>query len=331
MQYLDEDYRVTVLHDGKEYALTLAISIILDTKKNFVEEKKEGIEIAMLEKGEETSVAKVQTFEEIKAFFGQDTNEDFLFVDTVAGYRSLEEYQKAMEFRNASMEYLLEKYSDCDTFALCGFFHGKLSKTASKKILAAAEERGEEYLRRVYEKVRGEYALEPFETLYQNIRRECEAFEKTHKKKYMRKYGFFSNSFICDHVGEDTRYDEPRALFWHAYHQMGTYIDYRQELEDLVRNGKKTHPSGVLNRKAYEGLKPDYIGYEITYATHCTSGPLQRQLYFRLTDNAKAWLRTHKDDYDFEVPLQDLAFFKNGKLRFSSCTHEGFHDDIPET
>lgn len=48
--------------------------------------------------------------------------------------------------------------------------------------------------------------------------------------------------------------------------------------------------------------------------------------YFALNEQTTAWLAQFEHDYQF-TKLEDLAFYKGDKLLFSSCTHEGFHND----
>ena len=68
--------------------------------------------------------------------------------------------------------------------------------------------------------------------------------------------------------------------------------------------------------------------YEWTNESPVTIGPQVLLLYFQLDDVTKKFLRKRKNVYDFEgydfLVLWDLAFIKEGKIFFISCTHERF-------
>ena len=44
-------------------------------------------------------------------------------------------------------------------------------------------------------------------------------------------------------------------------------------------------------------------------------------------EETKKWLLQFDTDYDID-PFEDLAFYKENTLLFSSCTHEGYHEDF---
>lgn len=50
---------------------------------------------------------------------------------------------------------------------------------------------------------------------------------------------------------------------------------------------------------------------------------LHRVFYFSMNDESKQWLLSYK--LLSKLPLEDIAFYKNGKVVFSVCTHENFY------
>ena len=68
--------------------------------------------------------------------------------------------------------------------------------------------------------------------------------------------------------------------------------------------------------------------HECTSECPVTIGPQVLLLYFRFDDVTRKFLKERKNVYDFEgydfLTLWDLAFLKEGKIFFISCTHEGF-------
>ena len=139
---------------------------------------------------------------------------------------------------------------------------------------------------------------------------------------------FFQNSFICDCVlteryGKRTKYVEPVGYFWHFYHLIGQNLDRKKHIEELMKNKNEL---SALDKIEDNILKQNLIKYEILYHNHCTeSGGLMVNYYFKLNEETKKWLLQFKNDFDINGSLEDLAFYKDEKLVFSSCTHEKFN------
>lgn len=239
-------------------------------------------------------------------------------------FSTLKEYEENVFFENISMLDLLEKYNDCNIFSLTsGFAIDSISNEQKVKVLNDLKEENKKYLLDRYNAVKDEYNLPPFELLYNDIQEEVYNFEKLHRHEYDF---IFANSFICDHVGKDTKYSQPTNFFWHFYHNLGRELDSVIELNSKISN---EDDDSILEDEEYVELKPYLIKTEKTYITHCTSGPLQKVYYFKLNNQTKNWLLKYENDYQLNVnKLCDLAIYDNDKLRFSSCTHEEFHNDI---
>ncbi len=259
-------------------------------------------------------------YDEMLAFLNANDFE----LESMNGFDSLQAFQEDKEFQQMEMKALLEKYGDCDTFSLCALYgESYLSKQEGERAYLEMVEENRAYLEELYSHFQ-EYGLEDFETLYKNIAAECQAYKQKHETKKN-----FCCSFISDKVGDGTKYGEPTEFFWHFYHALGMDLDNLREVERLEKLPENFSPTDVLNEKEYLALKPYLLRCHISFKTHCTvCGNMQKELFFTLNDQTKAWLLQRKNDYDFEGELQDLALYKDGKLRFSSCTHEGYHDDI---
>ncbi len=325
IDHLKQGGRFTLLQDGKE--CELSCQMFLHFNFDNLEDPQNGqtsfgaFEISF----EEEVVFEAEDFSAVLDFFKVEA----LTVVKINDFPSMEAFLEKRAFDQADMKTLLEKYADCDEFALCAYVFEQPCALAEEEKPLLWEEIHTTFdtrARELYERYKGEYALPPLETLLADIREECLAYEK---KKVEKGKGFYTCSMICDEVGKSTRYAEPTELFWHLYHESGRVLEMEREIENAPISATE---NGVaeLEEEDYRFLKPYLLRFELTYKTHCTEGGLQKVCYFPLNEQTKGWLLKHENDYDFKGALQDLAFYKKGKLRFSSCTHEGFHDEVEE-
>lgn len=212
------------------------------------------------------------------------------------------------------MKIILDKYNFCNRFSLSGqrgFY--KLSDKEADEIINITKKRNREECKKIWESINNKDKLPPFEEVIQDI--EIEILN-------------FGTDYIVDVVGEKTKYGRE---FWHIYSLLSNEIE---QLE-LIRSLQKTEETGPYlidtNRK-YEILKPYIKRKEISFHTHCTiSSILYETYYFELNEETKKWLLNYEDVFSFDgEPLEDLAFYKDEKLKFSSCTHEGYMVDKKE-
>lgn len=226
-----------------------------------------------------------------------------------------------------SMEAILKVFRNCNVFSLStDFGNERLSKEEANKALMILKENHKAELLEQYNEENTNNKLPPFFQLYHNIENECKEFKEKYMNDYLDKTGFFECSFIVDHVGEDTIYNEPIGLFWLFYDMIGRDLDAKIKLEALLTSNYSTMPTDILNEELYLLLKPWLIKYEISFITHCTEGGLAKTLYFELNDETRKWLLQFTTDFDIKGDLQDLALYKDDELVFSSCTHEREHD-----
>lgn len=224
--------------------------------------------------------------------------------------------------KKIAMSELLEILKKCDSFSLTTTIDNiSITKEDKHKIMTITKRQHKEFLLKEYNKLNEN--LLPFENLYQEIEKECLSFSEKYKEKYLKKHGFFENSFICDHVGQETKYKEPLSFFWRFYHTLGMELDYEVYLDDLIQKNNKLKPLAKLKDDL---LKSNLINYEISFQNHCTeSSVLMINYYFYLNEDTRAWLLQFKSDFDLSDEFEDLAFYQNGELKFSSCTHEKYN------
>lgn len=218
------------------------------------------------------------------------------------------------------MATILKEFNDCTVFSLT--YANKIKSIPQKdKENLLNTHLNEEKIRMQerYQYVsKTESNLPPFEKIFDEIYEECKAFYNNFKTKSFPS-GF--SPYICDHVGKDTKYHQPISLFWHIYHSLQNVIFSQDNLTELP-----TTDDFLPDQINDICLKTNFIKYEYTYQTHCTSGPLQLVFYFKLNKNTKQWLLKFKDDFALEgTDFEDLALYCNNQPKFSSCTHERFN------
>ncbi len=327
IEHLQRGGSFTLLREGKEYELSCQMYLTFD-EENLEDSRNGQITYGAYQlvlDGEE--ILETEDFSEVYAFF---QTQRLPVVKINERFSSMEEFYENQAFNEADMQTLLEKYADCDSFSLSAYVYDEafaLTPAEKEEILQAERREFERLAAELYERVPSEYALPPLEEVLADIWEECLQYER--KKVKRGKKNFYACSMICDEVGKSTRYAEPAELFWHLYHESGRLLDCEREVNNAP---VRVLPRGAeeLEGKEYAPLQPFLLRVELTYTTHCTKGGLQKVLYFSLNEQTREWLSAKKNDYDFSGSLQDLAFYKGGKLRFSSCTHEGYHDDIKE-
>ncbi len=223
------------------------------------------------------------------------------------------------------MSAILDMFSSCDTFSLTSNLPiTSIDKVSKDFLLNNQLNKEKERLKPYYDKSMKEGASLPsYDSFFDEITNEVKCF----MKKYPVIDIYYGDSpFICDHVGKDTKYSEPIQYIWHFYHIIHHCL---MSLESLIGLDacEKFEPV-QLDKECNKELKPYFLRYEFTYDTHCTSGPLQVVYYFALNEKTRSWLNQFKTDYSFyekgaiDSGFEDLALYKNGKLEFSSCTHE---------
>lgn len=223
-----------------------------------------------------------------------------------------------------SMQELLEKFKDSEMFSLTGDISGvKITVNDKFQVLKEIKEVNKDCLRKQYNDLKERVLLIPFDELYQEIEKECLIFKEQYKAKYLKKYGIFNNSFIGDHVEKDTKYYNPPGYFWSFYHSVGLNLDREEYLDELIKENNQLTPLDIIGDKV---LKDNLVKYEISFFNHCTERSiLMINYYFYLNEDTKKWLLQFTNDFEITGNLEDLAFYKNGEIVFSSCTHEQFN------
>ncbi len=227
-----------------------------------------------------------------------------------------------------TMKYILDKFNYCNKFSLSSSLPiTKIPSNDKKNLLEQNLQNEKESLSQYYQHFsKKENIVVDFETLYNDIVKECRKFyKKIQGKDITTLLNNDSSPFIADHVGKDTKYSEPISLIWHFYHNIQQVFMSNDALSNMLEIDK-FNIDDIVTKEKDVSLKNNFLKYEYTFTTHCTKGPLQLVLYFNLNDDTKKWLLQFKDDFDLgNSEFEDLAFYDNNKLKFSSCTHEGFN------
>lgn len=222
--------------------------------------------------------------------------------------REMERYWINLEIpkNKILMPELLDKFSDCDSFSLTCIDTSDviLTKDDVRKSFEEVKKNHKDVLLEYYNKLENKDNLLPFDILYKEVEEECI---------------LFNDPYVCDRVGIDTKYSEPIEFFWHFYHLISDNIKIEKELYSHLKKGKITLSENVED----EVLKNNLIRCEIVNYNHCTiSGGLMINYYFHLNEETRKWLLQFRSDFHLSGTLDDLAFYKNNEIMFSSCTHE---------
>lgn len=212
------------------------------------------------------------------------------------------------------MKKLLERYNFCNRFSLSGHreFY-KLSDDEADKIIKITKKRNREECQKIWDDIDDKYKTYSFGEVIQDI--ETEILN-------------FNGDYIVDVVGEKTKYGRE---FWDIYSLLSNEVG-QLELVKTLQKSAEAGPDLIDRDHKYEFLKPYMKHKEISFHTHCTiSSILFETYYFELNEETKKWLLNYKSVFSFDGEiLEDLAFYKDEKLKFSSCTHEGYTIDKNE-
>lgn len=240
-----------------------------------------------------------------------------------------EEFFNRVAFDNLDMQGLLEKYLPlADSFSLTcpyGSFNvsEELADKALKEVKAECYKSAEMQFMHVPEDERKK--LPPFKTIYADIEKEYDEYCREHSALIDANEGYacFSDVFSGDRI-----YSSLTEL-WHAYNEVDFAGTCGYTLEKLKKCEAVQPLDSELDGEA-ACLKANLIKTDVTFCWHCTrSGELSKVFYIKLNEDTVKWLKKFGTDYDLEG-LEDLAFYKKGKLLFSSCTHEKFHNDCTD-
>ncbi|MCD8040933.1 MAG: hypothetical protein LUF82_05390 [Clostridia bacterium] len=259
-------------------------------------------------------------------------DDGLLTVKSIDGSATVEEFKRAADFEHITMPELLQKYADCDEFSLTGLYDGgfRLNSHLDREPADAAYKKLHDDLyatcRTQYDRLTEEEkgALLDFDFLFNDIKEEVDALYRKKRKRPL---------FPCDMYAENKmKYKQGNSALWHIYHTAGFLQEVKEDLSARVASTVVYPDLALLDDcdSLYLPLKPYVNRTEATYTWHCTTqNVLAKVFYFKLNDTTKNWLLQFKDDYALSY-LDDLAFYKGGKLQFSSCTHEGFHTDLSD-
>ena len=241
-----------------------------------------------------------------------------------------EEYEAMLEFDKLNMAGLLEKYLPvADSFSLtCAYGENGISEElageAIRKIKEKLYKMAETEFNGASEEERKK--LPPFKDIYADIEKEYENYCRQNSALIEANDGYacFTDVFSGDRI-----YSSLEEL-WHAYSAVDFTGTCAYILDKLAKLENIRSLTEELESDENKCLQDNLIKTDVTFCWHCTtSSELSKVFYFKLNEQTANWLRKFESDYDLEI-LEDLAFYKKGKLLFSSCTHERFHTDCSE-
>ncbi len=332
-KFLDGDEVTFTFGDGDDILdISPAISIVWDGK-NEPEIKHTGYEIVRYENGDVVFQESFEDFEKAAEY----ASEFVPFADTVtankiSGFGTLEEFYDERKFRDATMDELLEKYADCNEFSLTCSEDGIITRAQADEIIEKERESAEKECKVYYDTAVGKVDLPPFETVLKEVRDECAEFTVKKRKKFPeKKYGKYIAGFICDFVADEKTKYFGDDFWWHFYIALGRERDNIDYINDRVSIAESGEDVFALSDCGW--LREKVLRVDTGFENHCTkTSELLTTYYFPLDETTRRWLAGKKDDFDFDYGcgFADLAFYKNGKIRFSSCTHEHFHNDVSE-
>lgn len=243
-----------------------------------------------------------------------------------------------------TMKKILNEFSECDMFSLTGRIlkydinlpkeelereMEKLSLEDRKKYLEQyivnyrvteeeiidalnkVEDYCKEEKRKIYENSKDKFVNYPkFDDLYEEIKKECYEFNSKGEGR-----------FIADCVGSKTKYgNEHRGFFYSLYHDISMNIE-RQKDKDKYCNKDGMDPLEQIPNE----IKKEFLYYEISYFNSVTVSSLPMiNYYFKLNNKTKDYLLKFRNDFCLDK-LEDLTFYKDGEIKFFSCTHELFN------
>lgn len=246
-------------------------------------------------------------------------------------FDSIKDYLEDKEFSNLDMRGILNKYrGQADSFELVTPYNDKLTfigvsadskdnaSEAVEGIESATISRLKQYYEKYYDRIH-RVTNKNFDELIIDIKDEIEGALAKGKKNGKL-------VFMCDMVYKGkTKYSEPQEFFWHTYHDLQFMCECKENIERAKAERELVEKSIV---KDLHELKPHLISARLSYSWHCTtSSQLSIVCKFKLNEETEKYLLGFKTDYDLKG-LEDLALYRGDELLFSSCTHEGFHNDL---
>lgn len=223
------------------------------------------------------------------------------------------------------MKELLQEFSDCDSFSLTGEI---------------------EYDERMVQSTMPDKAVF-LRYLGKNMPREAAeaAFEGAIAKVRAALSRFFGGISFAEWEAREREKDGNRRSVWsyfpdfealgieggdferYAYH----FIMWEEWAPVLLERGKRPLVPEADLWGIYAPLLPHCKGVEYVDSWSLTeqSGSRHRHYTFTLNDETAAWLVAHEEDIQPYSVLEDLCFYRNGKLRYASVTHEWLEERFP--
>ncbi len=224
----------------------------------------------------------------------------------------------------------------------------KLQKLDADNALAEMEESEKKYLIEKYKELSDEQKAElpPFDTVFEEIKAECMAFNEKRKRGDLvalgKEYGIETDwgiSILSWYENGKVNYPIDNDFIGCCYGWLGNIYanddnDY-EVLQTLMNNTIVRPLDYELRKPPFNELLPHLIYITPTFKEHCHGG-LKKKFRFRFNEVTRAWLAEHYKfgpvpDHDFlflaendccSYGLENLTFFDGDKVLFYQCSHE---------
>ena len=246
--------------------------------------------------------------------------------------------------KKLTMQEILDKFPECDSFSLAGPLSEKLNSEEKEKIIKEMEEETKEYclkncfkedngvdfdyvynyLREFISKQNGKLTTPALERnmIYKLIRNKLESLDQnSYEYKETIRY-------INDKKFKNDNND--MAYICKLLNICKNFLDLDDFIIGVIQalfmeheNKKNINCDNVKKVKLDTILKDNLIKTKNSFDDGAAIYSfLSTVYYFKLNEETKKWLLQFKTDFDLDVYFNDLVLYKNGEIIFSSVTHE---------
>ena len=234
------------------------------------------------------------------------------------------------------MKDMLNAFPEDNRFSLTAPFDDNISETHPYGIYRISKEDADHALNQLsnfsktyFEDIYASFTeedkknLPPLEDLIEQIKQESLVHVQQGIKNHFKDYSPINDLFM----DELTKFTHPPRLYHFYRHFEHLFMTYVDQLEHKLLLGQTRDLNDVFEKEVFKDLKDACIHKELTYVWHDTVSNRLSVLYtFELNDQTKQWLLKQEDVFSLNE-LEDLAFYVDDEVLFSSITHEKMYKD----